>query len=356
MTSISLVRRGVLLLVVAILGYLSYAHWFRASQVKPASAKRAVVTLATVQEGEISDPLQLTGVLQANHSVALMPEVSGRITFVLSDKPVDVRKGERIIGLDDAHQQAAVAESEAYLHNEQRKLKDMERLATKGVVTADQLQGQASSVAQAKARYDMVLYELGQRHLDAPFAGRISLHELSPGTWVNAGQQLLHLDDLSFMRLDLAVPERFFGQLKVGDRLSATSIARAGERFTGHIEALDSRIDNEAGSFKVRILFDNKAGQLLAGMLMQVDLAVNGARYPLVPAQAIEYRGEERFVYRVDAAGKAHRVKVELGNGLGDAVSVISGLKAGEKIVVSGLVQLKDGQKVVEVGHKKVAP
>jgi len=249
-----------------------------------------------------------------------------------------------------------VAESEAYLHNEQRKLKDMERLATKGVVTADQLQGQASSVAQAKARYDMVLYELGQRHLDAPFAGRISLHELSPGTWVNAGQQLLHLDDLSFMRLDLAVPERFFGQLKVGDRLSATSIARAGERFTGHIEALDSRIDNEAGSFKVRILFDNKAGQLLAGMLMQVDLAVNGARYPLVPAQAIDYRGEERFVYRVDAAGKAHRVKVALGNGLGDAVSVISGLKAGEKIVVSGLVQLKDGQKVVEVGHKKVAP
>ena len=356
MTGNGLWRRGGLLALISVLGYGAFSHWHGQNEVQQKKEKRAVVESALVQEGEISDPLLLTGSLQANQSVAMTPEVSGRIISLPTAKQSEVQKGELVVGLDDAHQRATVAESEAFLRNEQRKLQYMERLSVKGVVTEDQRQGQEAVVAQARARLDMALYELGQRHLTAPFAGSLSLHDLSLGAWVTPGQLLLHLDDLSRMRLDLAVPERFFGQLQPGLTIHATSVARPGERFTGHVEVLDSRIDGAAGSFKVRVLFDNPQRKLRAGMLMQVELALDGERYPLIPAQAIEYRGEERFVYRIDQQGVAHRVSVQLGHALGEQVAVLSGIKAGDRIVVAGLVQLKDGQKIRDMATARVAP
>ena len=104
------------------------------------------------------------------------------------------------------------------------------------------------------------------------------------------------------------------------------------------------------------MLFDNPQRKLRAGMLMQVELALDGERYPLIPAQAIEYRGEERFVYRIDQQGVAHRVSVQLGHALGEQVAVLSGIKAGDRIVVAGLVQLKDGQKIRDMATARVAP
>ena len=213
-------------------------------------------------------------------------------------------------------------------------------------MTQNDLEGQASAVAQAVARRDMSRVELAQCQLLAPFAGRVALFDVSLGAYVTPGEALLHLDDLSSMRLDLAVPERYLAQLQLGARLQAIAAAWPEQPFSGEIVAIDSRVDSESLTIKVRVRFANPDRRLRPGMLVQVALPFASERLPLIPMQAVEFQGEQRFVYLLDGEQKVARRAVVLGDAQGSQVSVVSGLQAGERLVVEGVVALKSGQRV----------
>lgn len=296
--------------------------------------------------------LPLVGKLQARQSVVITPEVSGRIT-ALPATAGEVTAGARLIQLDNAKQQAAFAEAEAFLSNEQRKLRDMQRLASKGVVTQNDLDGQASAVEQALARRDMAAFELSQRRLLAPFAGRVSLFDISFGALVSPGETLLHLDDLASMRLDLAVPERYFSRLQPGTEVTAVTAAWPDRTFSGTLEAIDSRVDADSLNLKVRILFPNPQRLLHPGMLLQVTLPFANEPRPLIPMQAVEFQGQDRFVYLLGADDRVIRKPVTLGESTDNQVTVLSGLKAGDPLVVEGLVALKSGQQVKVIRDKE---
>ena len=311
-----------------------------------ADARLPSVRVAEVQLAHLQHQLPLVGKLQAQQSIVITPEISGRITALPASHGGEVAPGDILVQLDDARQRAALAESESFLENEQRKLRDMTRLASKGVVTQNDLEGQASAVAQAVARRDMSRVELDQCRLLAPFAGRVALFDVSLGAYVTPGEALLHLDDLSSMRLDLAVPERYLAQLQLGAKLQAYGAAWPEQPFPGEIVAIDSRVDNESLTVKVRVRFANPERRLRPGMLLQVALPFASERLPLIPMQAVEFQGEQRFVYLLDDEEKVQRRAVVLGDTQGSQVSVVSGLQAGERLVVEGVVALKSGQRV----------
>lgn len=340
-------RFGALLLLTLIVAGLSY-FIVAASGSHPPAAVRAPtpVRVIGVQLAQRPSQLPLVGKLQARQSIVITPEVSGRITALPDTTRGEVAAGARLIQLDNAKQQAAFAEAEAFLSNEQRKLRDMQRLARKGVVTQNDLEGQASAVEQAVARRDMAAFELSQRHLLAPFSGRVSLFDVSLGALVNPGETLLHLDDLASMRLDLAVPERYFSRLQSGTSVTAITAAWPERTFAGTLEAIDSRVDADSLNIKVRFQFPNPQRLLRPGMLMQVTLPFASEPLPLIPMQAVEFQGSDRFVYLLGPENRVKRQPVVLGESADSQVSVLSGLKAGNRLVVEGLVALKSGQQV----------
>jgi membrane fusion protein, multidrug efflux system len=336
------------LLLTSVLGGLSYLFFVpTSSSPPPLSARTATsVRVAEVQLARLTSQLPLVGKLQALQSIVITPEVSGRITALPQASGGEVAAGARLIQLDDARQQAVFAEAEAFLGNEQRKLRDMRRLVSKGVVTQNDFDGQVSVVAQAEARRDMAAFELSQRRLLAPFAGQVSLYDISLGALVNSGETLLHLDDLASMRLDLAVPERYFSHLQPGTPVQAQTTAWPDRRFAGVIEAIDSRVDSDSLNIKVRMKFANPQRLLRPGMLMQVTLPFASEQLPLIPMQAVEFQGNERFVYLLTPDSRVTRQSVTLGGAEDSRVSVLSGIKAGDRLVVEGLVALKPGQRV----------
>lgn len=339
-------RFGALLLLTLIVAGLSYFIVAASGPHPPAAARAPTpVRVIDVQLAQRPSQLPLVGKLQARQSIVITPEVSGRIT-ALPATAGEVAAGARLIQLDNAKQQAAFAEAEAFLSNEQRKLRDMQRLARKGVVTQNDLEGQASVVEQALARRDMAAVELSQRRLLAPFAGRVSLFDVSLGALVNPGETLLHLDDLASMRLDLAVPERYFSRLQPGTEVTAVTAAWPERTFAGTLEAIDSRVDADSLNIKVRFQFPNPQRLLRPGMLMQVTLPFASEPLPLIPMQAVEFQGSDRFVYLLGPESRVKRQAVVLGESADSQVSVLSGLKAGDRLVVEGLVALKSGQQV----------
>ncbi|MGL5224853.1 MAG: efflux RND transporter periplasmic adaptor subunit [Aeromonas sp.] len=332
---------GLLFIVVASVWAL------RQREPTPKAPARQVNIRSEIVKTSVAEPtLKLVGKLAANRSVIISPEVTGRIVNIAVQSGQRVAKGATLIALDAGKQQAALAEQAASLRDETRKLGDMRKLVARGAVTQSELEGQQAITAQVQARLDAARYELSLRTLQAPFAGTVSLIDLSEGAQVNSGDTLLHLDELDQLRLDLAVPERYLSLLRAGMAVSATSAAWPDQHFTGRLVTLDSRVSNDTQNITARVMIPNSRGQLRPGMLLNVKLALPAQQLTLIPAQSVEYAGELRFVYRLEADGRVKRVPVVLGDTEGETVWVTEGLKVGDRIVVEGLVNVRDGAKV----------
>ncbi|HHQ4749616.1 TPA: efflux RND transporter periplasmic adaptor subunit [Aeromonas veronii] len=337
---------GLLLIVVA--GVWALRHSEPAAK---APTRQVNIRTQTVKQSLAEPTLKLVGKLAANRSVIISPEVTGRIVKIAVQSGQSVAKGETLIALNAGKQQAELAEQSASLRDENRKLSDMRKLVARGAVTQSELEGQEATVAQVQARLDAARYELSLRTLQAPFAGTVSLIDLSEGALVNSGDTLLHLDELDKLRLDLAVPERYLSLLRPGMAVTATSTAWPDQQFNGTLTTLDSRISNDTQNIKARVMIPNGNGQLRPGMLLNVELALPAQQLTLIPAQSVEYAGEQRFVYRLEAGGRVKRVPVVLGETEGETVWVTEGLKVGDRIVVEGLVNLRDGVQVRDLAE-----
>lgn len=341
--------------ILPLLLLLAAGAWFlrQGEPVGKPQPRQVNIRAETVRQGLAEPAIKLVSKLAANRSVVVSPEVTGRILHIAVRSGQQVKQGQTLIALDDGKQQAALAEQSASVRDETRKLRDMRKLVARGAITTSELEGQEAIVAQVEARVDAARYELSLRTLKAPFDGTVSLIDLSEGALVNSGDVLLHLDELARLRLDLAVPERYLSLLKPGMVVTATSSAWPDQAFSGVLETLDSRVSDETQNIKARVIIPNPAGQLRPGMLMNVALELPARKMTLIPAQSVEYAGEQRYVYRLEADGRVKRIPVELGDTHGEAVWVIKGLEVGDRIAVEGLVNLRDGALVRDLGEVK---
>ncbi|BED99987.1 Multidrug resistance protein MdtA [Aeromonas dhakensis] len=342
-------------LVLACLSLLISAGWYyrhSAPAGKP-QPRQVNIRAQTVSQSLAEPSIKLVSKLAANRSVVISPEVTGRIVKIAVRSGQQVKQGDVLIALDAGKQQAELAEQSASVRDETRKLRDMRRLVARGAITTSELEGQEATVAQAQARADAAKYELSLRTLLAPFDGSVSLIDLSEGALVNSGDTLLHLDELAKLRLDLAVPERYLSLLRPGMAVTATSSAWPDQSFRGVLETLDSRVSNDTQNIKARVIIPNPDGQLRPGMLLNVELSLPPQKMTLIPAQSVEYAGEQRFVYRLEPNGRVKRVPVVLGDTHGEEVWVTEGLKVGDRIVVEGLVNLRDGVSVHDLAEVK---
>ncbi|MFM5814300.1 efflux RND transporter periplasmic adaptor subunit [Aeromonas dhakensis] len=342
-------------LVLACLSLLISAGWYYrhfAPAGKP-QPRQVNIRAQTVSQSLAEPSIKLVSKLAANRSVVISPEVTGRIVKIAVRSGQQVKQGDVLIALDAGKKQAELAEQSASVRDETRKLRDMRRLVARGAITTSELEGQEATVAQAQARADAARYELSLRTLLAPFDGSVSLIDLSEGALVNSGDTLLHLDELAKLRLDLAVPERYLSLLRPGMAVTATSSAWPDQSFRGVLETLDSRVSNDTQNIKARVIIPNPDGQLRPGMLLNVELSLPPQKMTLIPAQSVEYAGEQRFVYRLEPNGKVKRVPVVLGDTHGEEVWVTEGLKVGDRIVVEGLVNLRDGVSVHDLAEVK---
>lgn len=303
---------------------------------------------------DVSQSLSLIGKLQSKQFVSIASEVTAKVTRIAVKANQTVKKGQLLIQLDDGKAKALLAEANAYLLDEQRKLKDYQRLIKKQAITQTEFDGQAAVVAIGKARLLAAQVFIDSHRLVAPFAGTIGLLDFSEGKTVAIGETLLTLDNLSEMTLDLPVPERYLSMVELGMEVSATSRAWVNSAFSGKVMAVDSRINPDTLNLRVRLLFDNKSQKLKPGMMMSSEMVFAAVSEPIIEVQSLEYSGTKRFVYVVSESNKVERREVVLGARIGDQALIESGLEIGERIVVQGLVNMRDGLTIQDLGKSGV--
>ncbi|EGU39007.1 efflux RND transporter periplasmic adaptor subunit [Vibrio scophthalmi] len=316
----------------------------------PQGPQTITVVTEQVQTHQVSQSLSLVGKLAAAQSVMVSPETTGKVETIAVKANQEVKKGQLLIQLNDDKARAAVKEAQAYLKDEQRKLKEFERLVKRNAITQTEIDAQKTNVEIAQARLDAANANLKDLHISAPFSGTIGFIDFSRGKMVSAGTELLSLDDLSVMQLDLQVPERYLAKIVQGMQVTATTSAWGTQVFQGEVVGIDSRINQETLNLRVRIHFNNNDLKLKPGMLVSANMAFPAINAPIIPVQALEYSGTKRYVYVIGDDNQAKRTQVLLGARIENQVVITEGLNIGEKIVVQGIVNMRDGATVKELG------
>ncbi|MGK0341237.1 MAG: membrane fusion protein (multidrug efflux system), partial [Candidatus Azotimanducaceae bacterium] len=208
-----------------------------------------------------------------------------------------------------------------------------------------QLDVERARMQTAEARLDVILARLDDRLIRAPFSGKLGFRNVSPGTLLSPNVSLTTLDDISSIKLDFTLPESYLAAIEPGQEVIALSIAYPGLSFIGSVTTIDSRIDPNTRTIKVRAKLNNDELLLRPGMLLTVRLIQERQQFLAIPESAVMPVQNKQFAYLI-IDGKAERREFEEGRRIPGFVEVRSGLKAGEQVITEGVIKIRPGSTV----------
>jgi len=315
----------------------------------------AIVRTAVLAPSEWTDTVEALGTLRARNAVTITASVSETIERVEFDSGQQVEAGQVLVLLSGREQRATLAEAEADYRGAQTLYERQADLARRQLIAASAFDAQRATRDAAKARLEQMRAQLGDRAIRAPFAGVLGLRQVSPGALVTPGTVITTLDDVDTLELDFSVPERDQGALAVGQAIEATSPAFPGETFHGQLAAIDPRIDPATRALDARAEFANPDHRLRPGMLMALRVQRATRQALQVPELAVQQVGTQAFVFKANADGTVTQAPVGLGARRPGFVELVSGVAAGDRVVVEGVVKLRDGAKFAEAGAEPAA-
>ncbi|MFZ5670588.1 MAG: efflux RND transporter periplasmic adaptor subunit [Pseudomonadota bacterium] len=307
------------------------------------------VSEAVVAPRPFVDRIEALGVAKGRQSVTITSNTAELVTAVRFRDGQRVARGQVLVELKAGEEDAGVIEAQARLAQAQRDYDRWSALADRGVAPRATAEQYLSALQTARAGVEAARARKLDRVIRAPFGGVVGLTDVAPGALISPGAPIVTLDDLSLVRVDFDVPDRYLPKLAEGAPIAARPDAWPDETIQGRIARLDSRIDAATRAITARAEFPNPGGRIRPGMLMRVAIA-HGARESLaVPEAAVQFEGDQAWVFVIAARGQgqsARKTAVRTGATENGFVEILEGLKAGDRVIADGLNRVQDGQPV----------
>lgn len=312
------------------------------------------VVSAPAQAAPLSRELRALGTVRANEAIEVTAKLSNLVAAIRFRDGQTVTRGQVLVELDGAQARAELGVAQAALTESTSQLRRARELQATQVLSAAQLEQIEATQQANEARIAAARARLEDTLVRAPFAGRVGLRRVSVGTLVNPGTVITTLDDTSVVKVDFAVPENDLGSLREGLSLTASSPAWPDQRFEGRVLSVDSRVDPTTRAVTVRGALPNRDGRLRPGMFVNVLLQRDQRDAIVIPEEALVPEQDKQFVFVV-ADGVASRREVRIGARRPGQVEILSGLEAGERIVIEGTVKVRDGGPVQDLARREAA-
>ncbi len=346
-----------LVLAAALIAAVTWFHVFKgrmiAKYMKSMSSPPQTVSTAVARLESWQPTVHALGTLRASRQASLGAPVGAVVTGIHFDSGEHVRAGQDLVDLDPAPLRAQLRQLQAQLHLAQLNLRrDRAQLAahavSQAVVDTDQaaVQSDEAGIAAQQAL-------LAQHVISAPFAGRLGLRQVDLGQYLAPGGVAVTLQQLNPMLIDFNVPQDQIDLIRVGMAADLRTSAVPGKTFVGKVTAIEPQVDTATRNLTVRARVSNPGEKLLPGVFASVQLQRGGPRqYITLPNAAVVYNPYGDTVYLVKDEGKGPDGKPRLvaeqrfitaGPQRGDQVAVLKGLKAGETVVTSGQLKLRNG-------------
>ena len=329
----------------------------RAGSPNGRGGQKQPVEVVAVTRRDLTETLDVVGSLAANESATLRAETAGAIREILFEEGQEVHKGQVLVKIDDSDLRAQLAQAESRFRMAESSLqRNQELLKTQFITQAD---FDKISNDYTAAKYDVALLtvRLNRTELKAPFDGIVNARSLSPGDYITTQAVITTIDDLSRLKIDFQVPERYQGKVKPGTKFTVTA-GTSGEQDVpngGEVYFVSSSIDRTTRSIQVKGVLASPSPRLRPGMFANVEVVLEVrpgvltvpegailATPNLVQVLAVRKRGDDRIV---------EYVPVKLGlrtRGLAEIIPLQGNLSENDQVVAAGVgaVQLFAGARV----------
>jgi len=343
----------VLVLVIGAIKAYSVSQMIKGFQAK--GEPKFTVSAAKAEVSQWQPSLSAVASLHAVHGADMSSEVAGIVDVIAFESGQDVKAGQLLVRL-------RASDDLAHLES----LKATAAL-DETVYTRDKAQFEAQALSQATLDSDAANLKVAQALVDeqqavtdkkfirAPFTGRVGIRAVDPGQYVGAGTKLVTLQSLDPIFADFYLPQQDMTQIAVGQAVTVSTNS-SDQPIVGKIDAVNPQVDTNTRNVQVRASLSNPTHKLLPGMFANVNVTVGTAQpYLTLPQSAVTYNpyGASVFVIRPDTKSGAPgtlRVQqqfIEPGPTRGDQVAILKGLAAGDQVVTSGQLKLKNGAAVV---------
>jgi RND family efflux transporter MFP subunit len=334
-----------------------------------ASGAGAPVSISSVRAvaKDVDVILEATGTISALNSVDIRPQLSSVITQVNIREGQFVKAGQLLFTLDARNDEVNLAKARAQLARDQAALADAERqlarsrdllaqnFISQGAVDTNQTAVETQQAVATADRAAIAAAQVGLSYsrINAPAAGRAGAINVFAGSTVQpGGAALVTITQLDPIAVSFGLPQRHLGNvlatLRAGGGKVTAALPDARGEVVGKLQFVDSAVDANSGTVKVKAVFDNPGEALWPGAFVNVRLAVKTLRNAIVVPQAAVIRGPRgALVYTVDAADRAVARPVEVVHAA-QLEAVVTGIAAGDRVVVDGRQNLRAGAAVIE--------
>ena len=291
---------------------------------------------------KFEDNLMLSGTLEANEQVELRSEISGLITAINFKEGTKVSKNQVLLTINDIELRAQLSmvgtATKLASENERR----AQLLLEKQAISQEEYDMALAELKSAQAETQLISAHLEKATIRAPFSGTIGLRYISEGTYITPTAPIATLVNTDQLKITFSVPEKYASNINLDNEIGFTT-SGSQTKHKAKIYAVDPQIDITTRTLKMRAITENKDGKLYPGMFASVLLPLETVEDAiLVPSEALIPIHNGKVIF-VSEEGKAKQIEVETGSRTENSVRILSGVKAGDTVLTSGVMSLKDG-------------
>ncbi|WP_440054998.1 efflux RND transporter periplasmic adaptor subunit [Pseudoalteromonas sp. T1lg65] len=338
----------IIIVLVVVCSYLYLPH--SQGQSGPRQAGASTVSAHTVTRQERVISVNSIGTARANHAINVRSAQSDYISEIYFEDGDTVKLGAPLVQLKNTEEKLDIQALKVTLKEEKRQLQRLKELARTQATARSQLDAQAAKVDTLTAQLEATKTKLQELTIYAPFSGVLGQRQVSVGSFVNSNSVITTLDDISVIKVDFQIPEKYLATIRLGLVVNAQSDAYPDLTFFGKVTHIDPRIDEATRSVKVTASFDNQQNKLRPGMLLHVAIELEKLQALMVPEKSIIPRQDKHFVFLIDPQSTVKLQQITVKERFGEWVAITDGLAQGDQVVTEGTLKIRSGSKVAIKG------
>ncbi|WP_394242811.1 efflux RND transporter periplasmic adaptor subunit [Vibrio astriarenae] len=353
-----------LLIAILLFGSVIGFNMFKQQKIAEYMANRPEpefpVTAVKVDAVDWVPVIDAIGFIEPNQGVTVANETSGVIKKILFDSGKQVEENQKLVLLDSEVEQANLKSSQARLPAAKAKYERYQGLFKKGSVSKEAFDEAEATYFSLLADIDSLEASIDRREIKAPFAGIVGIRNVYLGQYLQAGTDIVRLEDTSVMRLRFTVPQTDISRIHIDQSIEIFVDAYPEKTFQGSISAIEPAVNVQSGLIQVQADIPNSDGLLRSGMFARAHIILPKiVDQVTLPQTAITFTLYGDNVYIVSEEEGETRVKqqvVKVGERTADIAHILEGVKPGDTVVTSGQVRLSNGAKVKVVESDATTP
>jgi RND family efflux transporter MFP subunit len=307
------------------------------------------VKVEEVKISTLHKKLELSGVLSGSDELMLMAETQGRIKAIFKREGVWVNKGEAIAQVDDALMQAELMVTEANFEKAKKDLERAQTLSDGGAITQQQLEGLQLNAKAAEAKYTVAKKRVQDARITSPISGYINKLFIKEGGMIGGTVPVCELVNIKSLKMLVKVDEEDVSRIVIGQEVNIKVSSLNGKILKGKVVSVGAKADY-ALQYGVEIAIpENPNEKLKAGMVAEVEFEFRDEQAgPVISQSALVGSTKNPQVYVVEN-DKANLKSIKILHQSGSLIKVAEGLLEGDKIVIAGQFNLRNGMPVKEI-------